>query len=205
MTSFFSQAIITASVLILCITFAQKSTLPFTFNLDWGSIPLTLLPLIIFGLRTVDLTLSTLRMLFVVRGRRASAWIFGLLQAIVFITGIAGVLGNLKDPLNLIAYAGGFATGSVLGMVIEFWLAPGHSLLRITSAKRGRTILELLHEEGRGATEISGQGKLGMVSLIFCFVPRRYVDDVKRSVVETDPEAFVTVEHVRQLRGGWRA
>jgi uncharacterized protein YebE (UPF0316 family) len=144
-------------------------------------------------------------MLYVVRGRRASAWFLGLLQAIVFIAGIAGVLGNLKDPLNLIAYAGGFATGSVLGMVIEIWLAPGHSLLRITSAKRGRTILDLLHEEGHGATEISGQGKLGMVSLIFCIVPRRHIDYVKRAVIETDPEAFITVEHVRQLRGGWRA
>ena len=205
MNSFFSQANITASVLILCLVFAQKSTLPFSFSLDWGSIPSALLPPIIFGLRTVDLTLSTLRMLFIIRGRRASTWILGLLQAFVFIAAIAGVLGNLQDPLNLIAYAGGFATGSVLGMIIEIWLAPGHSLLRITSAKRGRTILELLHRGGRGATEISGQGRLGMVSLILCFVPRRHIDQVKRAVIEADPEAFITVEHVRQLRGGWKA
>ena len=150
-----------------------------------------------FSLRTVDLTLSTLRMLFIVHGRQAPVWILGLVQAILFIAGIAGVLGNLQDPLNLIAYAVGSATGSVLGMIIETWLAPGHSLLRITSARRGRTILELLHEEGRGVTEISGLGKLGMVSLIFCFVPRRYIDRVKRTAVETDPEAFITIEHVR--------
>jgi len=205
MTSFFSQTSITVTVLFLLSYIAQKTALPLTFILDWGGIPSTLLPLVIFGLRTVDLTLSTLRMLFIVRGRRALAWILGLVQAIVFIAGIAGVLGNLQDPLNLIAYAVGFATGSVLGMIIETWLAPGHSLLRITSARRGRSILELLHGEGRGATEISGQGKLGMVSLIFCFVPRRHVDRVKRTVVATDPEAFITVEHVRQLRGGWRA
>jgi uncharacterized membrane-anchored protein YitT (DUF2179 family) len=90
-------------------------------------------------------------------------------------------------------------------MIIETWLGPGHSLLRITSARRGPSILEMLHGKGRGATEISGQGKLGMVSLIFCFVPRRHIDRVKHEVVETDPEAFITVEHVRQLRGGWRA
>ncbi len=205
MTSFFSQTFITASVLFLCITVAQKSTLPLTLSLDWGGIPYTLLPLVIFGLRTIDLTLSTLRMLSIIRGRRVPAWILGLVQATFFIAGIAGVLGNLQDPLNLIAYAAGFATGSVLGMIIESRLAPGHSLLRITSARRGRTILEVLHGEGHGATEISGQGKLGMVSLIFCFVPRRYIEGVKRKVVETDPEVFITAEHVRQLRGGWRA
>lgn len=205
MTSIFSQTIITVSILILFSYIAQNFTLPFNLNLDWGGIPSTLLPLVIFSLRTVDLTLSTLRMLFIVRGRRSPAWILGLVQAILFIAGIAGVLGNLQDPLNLIAYAVGFATGSVLGMIIETWLAPGHSLLRITSARRGRTILDLLHGEGRGATEISGHGMQGMVSLILCFVPRRHIDPVKRTVAETDPEAFITVEHVRQLRGGWRA
>ena len=205
MTSFFSQTCITVTVLILFNYIAQKTTLPLTFSLDWVGIPSTLLPLMIFGLRTVDLTLSTLRMLSIVRGRRTSAWILGLVQSILFIAGIAGVLGNLQDPLNLIAYAVGFATGSVLGIMIETWIAPGHSLLRITSARRGRTILEVLHGEGRGATEISGQGKLGMVSLILCSVPRRHIDRVKRTVVETDPEAFITVEHVRQLRGGWGA
>ena len=205
MISFLPQTFITVSVLILFNHIAQTTTLPFTFNLNWGGIPSTLLPLVIFVLRTVDLTLSTLRLLFIVRGRRAPAWILGLVQAILFVAGIAGVLGNLQDPLNLIAYAVGFATGSVLGMIIETRLAPGHSLLRITSARRGRTILEVLHREGRGATEISGQGKLGMVSLIFCFVPRRHIDRVKRMTVDTDPEAFITVEHVRQLRGGWSA
>jgi uncharacterized protein YebE (UPF0316 family) len=205
MTTFFSQTFLTFTVLILFNYIAQKTTLPFTLSLDWGGIPSALLPLLIFGLRTVDLTLSTLRMLSIVRGRRAPAWILGLVQAILFVAGIAGVLGNLQNPLNLIAYAVGFATGSVLGIMIEAWLAPGHSLLRITSAKRGSTILEVLHGEGRGATEISGQGRLGMVSLILCSVPRRHIDRVKQTVVETDPEAFITVEHVRQLRGGWRA
>jgi uncharacterized protein YebE (UPF0316 family) len=205
MSSILSQTLITVFVLILLRAIDQETTLAFGFAIDWGGIPSTLFPLVIFGFRTVDLTLSTLRMLFILRGRRPVAWILGLIQAFFFVAGIASVLGNLQDPLNLIAYAAGFATGSVLGMVIETWLAPGHSLLRVTSAKRGRNILELLHEVGRGATELSGQGKQGMVSLIYCFVPRRLINQTKQTIVETDPEAFITVEHVRQFRGGWRA
>jgi uncharacterized protein YebE (UPF0316 family) len=204
MTSFTAQTFITFAVLFLYSPLTQKASSLITFGFDWGFIPSNLLPLLIFGLRTIDLTISTLRMLFVVRGRRAHAWILGLVQAFLFVAGIASVLGNLQDPLNLIAYAVGFATGNVLGMMIEARLAPGHSLLRITSAKRGNTLLETLHREGHGATEISGQGRLGTVSLILCYVPRRQIDRVKQTVVETDPEAFITVDHVRQLHGGWR-
>jgi uncharacterized protein YebE (UPF0316 family) len=205
MTSFTVQTFITLTVLFLYSNFTQKASSLITFGFDWGFIPSNLLPLLIFGLRTIDLTISTVRMLFVVRGRRAYAWALGLVQAILFIASIAGVLGNLQNPLNLVAYAIGFATGSVLGIMIEAWLAPGHSLLRIISAKRGSTILEALHGEGRGATEVSGQGMLGAVSLILCYVPRRDIDRVTQTVVENDPEAFITVDHVRQLRGGWRA
>jgi len=173
-------------------------------DLDWGLIHPMIVPLLIFGLRTINLTLATLRMLTVVRGRRAIAWFIGILQSSMFVITIAGVLGNLQNPWNLIAYAAGLATGNVLGMTIEAKLAPGHSLLRITSAWRGTAILESLHGHGHGATEYSGQGRSGTVSVILCYVPRRQVEQVKRQVVNTDPEAFITVDHVRQLRGGWR-
>ncbi len=173
-------------------------------GLDWGVIPSTIVPWLIFGLRTINLTLATLRMLTVVRGHRATAWFLGILHSSLFVITIAGVLGNLQNPWNLVAYAAGLATGNVLGMVIEAKLAPGHSLLRITSARRGTAILESLHGNEYGATEYSGQGRSGTVSVILCYVPRRQVEQVKRHVINTDPEAFITVDHVRQLRGGWR-
>jgi uncharacterized protein YebE (UPF0316 family) len=173
-------------------------------GLDWGLIPSTIVPWLIFSLRTINLTLATLRMLTVVRGRRATAWFLGILHSSLFVITIAGVLGNLHNPWNLIAYAAGLATGNVLGMTIEAKLAPGHSLLRITSARRGTAILESLHGHGHGATEYSGQGRSGTVSVILCYVPRSQVEQVKRQVVNTDPEAFITVDHVRQLCGGWR-
>ena len=192
------------SVLAAYITAIHSTTRLPAVGLDWGLIHPMIVPLLIFCLRTITLTLATLRMLTVVRGHRAIAWFLGILHSSLFVITIAGVLGNLQNPWNLIAYAAGLATGNVLGMTIEAKLAPGHSLLRITSARRGTAILESLHGYGHGATEYSGQGRSGTVSVILCYVPRRQVEQVKRQVVNTDPEAFVTVDHVRQLRGGWR-
>ncbi|MCK5645333.1 MAG: DUF2179 domain-containing protein [Anaerolineales bacterium] len=174
-------------------------------GISWANIPDVYLPLIIYGLRTFDLTVATLRMLLVVRGRKKLAWVFGFIQSASFILGIVGVLGNLQNPLNLIAYAAGFATGNVIGITIEAKLAPGQSLLRIISSRMGALLTESLRSFGHGVTEVPGHGMGGTVSLIYCYVPRREVNSTKVEILTLDPEAFVTVQNVRQMRGGWWA
>lgn len=173
-------------------------------GLDWDIVPQHLVPLLVFSLRASDLTLSTLRTLAVVRGGRRAAWLLGIFQALLFVTGVAGLLSNLLNPWNLLAYAGGFATGNVIGMMIEQRISPGHSLLRIVSARRGNVLVETLREEEIGATEVRGHGLSGTVSLILCHLPRRQVDRAKRLVTNLDPEAFVSVVNVRQVGGGWQ-
>jgi uncharacterized protein YebE (UPF0316 family) len=171
----------------------------------WDQVPGEYIPLIIFALRTLDLTVATLRMLLVVRGRKSLAWIFGLFQSASFVLGIAGVLSNLSNPLNLLAYAAGFATGNVIGITIEARVAPGQSLLRIVSSKWGALLTESLRSFGHGVTEVLAHGMEGTVSVIYCYVPRREVRSTKVEILTVDPEAFVTVQSVRQLRGGWWA
>jgi uncharacterized protein YebE (UPF0316 family) len=163
------------------------------------------LPIFIFIFRSLDLTLSTVRMLAIIQGQKAVVWILGFIEATLFVLVLASVITNLDEPLNMIAYALGSATGSAIGMALEAKLAPGHSLLRITSSGRGALLLNTLHGEGLGATEVPGVGLGGTVSVIMCFTPRRMVRTVKDQVLGLDPEAFISVHHVRQLGGGWRA
>lgn len=171
--------------------------------LDWDLLPSASIPPLIFILRSTDITLATLRILTVIRGRRKIAWLLAFAQASAFLLGVAGVITHLTNPWNILAYAGGFAVGNVLGMTIEGFFAPGHSLLRIYSPNRGQVLLQLLRDKGLGATELSGRGQEGTVSLILCAAPRRKVSSIKEAIIQDDPQAFVTVENVRSTRGGW--
>jgi uncharacterized protein YebE (UPF0316 family) len=158
----------------------------------------------IFLIRTINLSLSTLRFLSVVRGQRFHAWIIAALQSFLYIISITGVLSDLQNPLTILAYAGGFASGNVVGMWLEDLLAPGHALLRITSSNFGLAIRELLHQQGFGATEFSGIGLRGTVSMLHCYAPRRTLRSLQQAILSVDPQAFLTVVHVRQLHRGWR-
>ena len=172
-------------------------------SLDWSLLPAALVPILILVIRIGNLSLSTLRVLTVVRGRKRAAWALGFVQSLLFITVITGVFKNLDNPLNLAAYAAGFATGNVLGIIIDDRIAPGHSLLRITSSSHGAAIMEALHQAGMGATEVAGSGRDGTASLIYCYSPRRKVRKIKELVVQHDPQAFITLLQVRQIGGGW--
>jgi uncharacterized protein YebE (UPF0316 family) len=74
---------------------------------------------LIFILRVMDMSLDTLRVLFVMRGRKGVVWALGFCQALIFVIAISSVLSNLDNPLNILGYAAGFATGNVVGMLIE--------------------------------------------------------------------------------------
>jgi uncharacterized protein YebE (UPF0316 family) len=161
---------------------------------------------LIFLLRVSDMTLDTLRVLVVMRGRKGIAWVLGFFQASIFVLAISSVLSNLDNPLNVIGYAAGFATGNVVGMLIEERLAIGHIHLNIVSSRLGSAITEHLREKGYAVTEIPARGKDGMVSLLHVSVLRKNVDKVRHLVNEIDPDAFITSEDVRPVRRGfWRA
>jgi uncharacterized protein YebE (UPF0316 family) len=163
------------------------------------------MPLVIFFLRVTDMSLDTLRVLFVIRGRRPLAWILGFFQSALWVVAITSVLSNLDNLFNLVGYAGGFATGNVLGMTIEERLALGFSHVRIISSRRGSAIAEAIRQTGHAVTEIPGRGKDGTVSVLNCSVKRRQVRDVQKSIASIDPDAFVTVEDIRPIhRGYWR-
>lgn len=162
--------------------------------------------LVIFVLRIGDMALDTIRVLFVVRGKKQLAWILGFFQALIFVVAISSVLANANSWLNILGYAAGFATGNVVGMLIEERMALGHIHLSIYSSTRGAAVAEALRKDGYAVTEISGRGKDGTVTVLQCSVLRKMVDSVETIVLEQDPNAFITTADVRQVRRGfWRA
>ncbi len=162
--------------------------------------------LAIFAMRVSDMSMDTMRMLFVMRGRKSIAWVLGFFQSTIYIVAITSVLSHLNNPLNIIGYAAGFATGNVVGMFIEERLAIGHIHLWIISPRLGVSMAQVLRDKGFGVTEIAARGKDGMVSVLSVSVLRKEVTHVETLVHEKDPEAFMTSEDMRPVRRGfWRA
>lgn len=161
--------------------------------------------LVIFGLRVLNMTLDTLRILFLIRGKKALSWIIGFMVSLIHILVLTSILTSLNNPLYILSYAAGFATGGVVGVWVEGRLAIGFAHIRIISPSRGAALAKMLRENGFAVTEIPARGKDGMVSMLNLSVRRKQVLEVEKIVNETDEAAFVTTEDVRAIRRGfWR-
>ena len=158
---------------------------------------------IIFGLRTVGVTFSTLRILTVVRGGRFFAWLFGFFQGLTYVLTIGWVFSDLGNWLKIIGYALGFATGLVVGMLVENRLAFGFTNLQIVSPHRGLEMAEGLRDQGYAVTEVPAHGKDGAVDILHCSVMRKYETKIYTAISNLDPEAFITAKHVYRIQHGF--
>lgn len=159
----------------------------------------------IFLARTVNIAMDTLRFMFTLRGKTWISWVLGFIQSVIFVMVIGSVLTNLENPLNIIGYSAGFATGNVLGMAIEKRLAIGFTHFNIISRNRSTEIADALRDAGYGVTEIPARGRESSFMMIDCRVRRKQSDEVESLVLEIDPEAFITAEDVVPKRSGiWR-
>ncbi len=156
--------------------------------------------LAIFALRIADVSIGTLRIGFLVRGRPTIAGLLSFLESLVWLAAAAQVLTNLDSPIKFVAYAGGYAAGTVLGVQIERWVAVGDMLMRIVAPVDSPSGAAALREAGYVVTEMNAEGRDGHVRVSFCVLPRRRVNTALRLVQSVNPHAFVTFEGTTPVR-----
>lgn len=160
-------------------------------------------PLIIFALRIVDVSLSTIRILLAVRGYKAVVPLIGFFEVLIWVFAVGNAIRFLDSGWHLLGYAAGFSTGTVVGMLIEERLAIGYASIRIVSRHGGAELAEGLRSLGFGVTEFGGQGRDGRVEIVYTVCRRRDIPRVTGEVERWDPQAFITVEEPREIRWGW--
>lgn len=157
---------------------------------------------LIFFLRMVDMCLDTLRVLFVVRGKRVIVWILGVITSIIYIVAISNVLSGKQHPFTILCYACGYATGNILGMRLEERLAIGFKQVNVVSKNKGHEIAAILRENGYGVTEMTGQGMNGTVDMVTTSVKRKQTKEVRLLIESIDPEAFITEDDFNPVNSG---
>jgi uncharacterized protein YebE (UPF0316 family) len=143
-----------------------------------------------------------MRTLMIVRGERLYAALIGFFEVIIYIVALGKIISDLNNPLNLVVYAAGFATGNVVGSFIEEKLAVGTLTVQVITLKSPHELTERLRCCGFGVTVIEGQGREGKHYIHQIILRRKDVPRLRKEIDNWDREAFWTVFDARSTRGG---
>mgnify|MGYP001426159721 CR=1 FL=1 len=162
-----------------------------------------LLLLLIFFARILDVSVGTLRIIFVSKGLKYWAALLGFAESLIWILAVTKVMQNLGDWQTYVAFALGFSAGNYVGMVIEERIAIGKLLIRIITRKEANDLVKALWDAGYGITSVDAQGETGPVKLIFSVAKRKNLAKILGIIKTYNPQAFYTIEDMRYVNSSY--
>ena len=173
-----------------------------TAFLQSGPFKWVVLPLLIFLARILDVTLGTIRILFVSRGHKLWAPVLGFFEVIIWLLAIGQIMQNLTNWVCYIAYGGGFAMGNLIGITLEEKLAYGKLVVRIIVESQGSKLVRCFRKKGFGVTSMDAQGGQGKVKVVYLVIERSDLETVTDTIQKHYPKAFYTIVDTRMVKEG---
>lgn len=165
-----------------------------------------LLYLIIFFAKIIEVSISTIRVVFIGKGERAKGAILGFVEIMIWLVVVSSVLNNItEDPIKVFIYAAAFSLGNYLGVMIESKIAVGLASIQVVvDQKDGVFLADALREQGYGVTIIEGKGKNESIkNLLFIQLKRKKIPEAVKLIKEHNPEAYITVNDIKTMLGGY--
>jgi uncharacterized protein YebE (UPF0316 family) len=162
-----------------------------------------ILPALIFLARIGDVSIGTLRLIFIARGFKYYAPLLGFFEVIIWLLAIGQIMQHLDNFMCYIAYGLGFATGNFIGIILDEKLSLGTVLVRIVPKIDPAELINRLRAEEFGASLVDIEGMTGKMKMIFAIIKRQDLKDVMAIISEYNPTAFVTIEDVKTAQEGY--
>jgi len=160
---------------------------------------LFILPLLIFLARIGDVTVGTIRVIFVTRGFRGYATILAFFEVMIWLMAIGQIMRNLNSASCYIAYACGYATGTYVGMWLEAKLSLGQVVIRVITQRDASALIEYLRAAKCAVTSVDAEITGEKAKIVFSVIKRQDLGRVVAQIKKFNPAAFYSVQDVRMV------
>lgn len=157
-----------------------------------------ILPLLIFMARIMDVSINTIRIIYVLGGRRLTATVLGFFESFIWLMAIRQIFEHMDNWVCYVAYPGGFAMGILVGMIIEERIAYGKVIVRIITRKDVTELIAFITKNQFRYTRVASEGLDGPENLVFTVLPRENLEELLTKMKTILPTAFYTVEKVNR-------
>jgi uncharacterized protein YebE (UPF0316 family) len=160
------------------------------------------LPILIFLSRILDQSVGILRIIFATKGLRTQSFFTAFFESFIWLMAISQIMNHLDNIFCYLAFAGGFATGNVVGILLEKRISIGYVMVRVIFQKDSEKTIQLLKQSEYRFTTSNGDGMEGPVKILFCTTKRKNLKNFLNILKQNNPLAFYTVEDVKMIKEG---
>ncbi len=168
-----------------------------TFAIDSETFRILILPLLIFLARILDVSINTIRIIFVMGGRRGVSTILGFFESLIWLLAIGQIFKHIDNVYSYIAYPAGFAAGIFVGMLIEEKLAYGKVVVRLITQEPLEPLIRYLKEKEWRYSIVEAESARGSEQLLFSVIQRENLRDLLAQFSTHYPNGFYTIESVK--------
>ncbi|MBO6145927.1 MAG: DUF2179 domain-containing protein [Bacilli bacterium] len=160
----------------------------------------------IFCGRLIDVTLSTLQTMLLVKGKRNLATIIGFIDVFIWFIVVREALNtDIKSIWIALSYAGGYAAGTFTGSNLAKRVISGTVGVQVITKNKDNKVISAIKASGFSATYVECKGihEEDTSYLIGAQVDNKKLDEFKALVTNVDKNAFITVTESKENLNGY--
>lgn len=158
----------------------------------------------IFFARILDVTLGTVRMVQTVKGRTLIAGIIAFFEVVVWFLVVREALQNEANIWIVIAYSGGYATGTMLGTLISKVFINSVVSVEVITSKATKESIDLIRNKGYGVSAFETVNNLGdQKHMLLITLNSKNLNELKKIIYEIDEHAFIVIDELKVVHNGY--
>ena len=159
----------------------------------------------IYFARILDVTLSTIRTFYTLKGKTIFSSILSFFEVLIWFLVARQALNVDLDSLWIpISYSLGYATGILIGSFISNNFIKGIENVTIITKKENDILINTLRNNGFGISIIDLKNDFDNVKkqMLVIEVDKRYLKKLIKIVKSIDKDAFISISETKQIENG---
>ncbi len=164
-----------------------------------------LLALKVFLVRILDVSMGTIRMILVVKGKKLIGSIVGFIEISLWFTVVREAIStNTSSLLIVFAYAGGFSIGTLIGGILSEKFIKGSLNVQVITNK-SKKLAKFLRDNGYAVSviDIKGIDDTRQKDMLIMEVDKKDFKHLRELIKKMDSKAFVVVNETKYVQNGY--
>lgn len=160
----------------------------------------------IFLVRIVDVSLSTVMTIYIIKGKKTISAVIGFIDLLIWFLIAKEALTDTSNNIFIaLAYAGGYAAGTYVGAVIAEKYMGGNIAVQVFTSSNDMHVVDEIRRNGYAVSVIDTRGikEKEKKFMLYININRKKEEKLRTLINVLDKNAFVVISDTMHVQNGY--